>query len=220
MLGSPSNQRHRILAHRGLWDENTQPNSADALLAAWREGFGVETDLRDFGQQIVISHDIPDGDEIHLDELISLLVDIGSNPGQKFAANIKADGLEKLLKDLDWGNIEYFTFDMSFPTLYKLNQLKIPISLRISEFEPEDLKLATSFDINKYWLDSFTFDWFLETQQVPWDNPKAEVFVVSPELHNRDREQVWAWTKRMILAGHNVKLCTDNPFEFEEFIYG
>ena len=79
--------------------------------------------------------------------------------------------------------------------------------------------MATNFDINRYWLDSFTFDWFLETQQVPWNNPKAEVFVVSPELHNRERERVWAWTKSMILSGQNVKLCTDTPFEFEEFIY-
>lgn len=218
MLASPQNQRHRILAHRGLWDEKNKPNSIDALLGAWKEGFGIETDLRDLGQRIVISHDIPAGDEIHLDELIPLLAGIGSSTGQTFAANIKADGLEKLLKELEWGNIEYFTFDMSFPTLYKLNQFKIPTSIRISEFEPEDQMLAKTFSITKYWLDSFTFDWFLESERLPWSNPYAEVFVVSPELHNRDPEQVWAWTKRMILEGHNVKLCTDTPFEFEEYI--
>ena len=53
-----------IIAHRGLWQDTKNPNdkSAQNTLKAFERafegGFGVETDLRDFAGQIVISHDI------------------------------------------------------------------------------------------------------------------------------------------------------------------
>lgn len=48
-----------ILAHRGLWREPAERNSLAALEAALAESFGVETDVRDLGGQLVISHDPP-----------------------------------------------------------------------------------------------------------------------------------------------------------------
>lgn len=218
MFDSPGDIRHKILAHRGLWNENTHPNSLKALTSAWEEGFGIETDLRDYQNQIVISHDSPNGDEAKLQTLLLELHSKKTHPDQVFAANIKSDGLEKLIVAADWGNINYFAFDMSFPTLYKFWNLNIPISVRLSEFEVEDLKLSSYFSITRYWLDLFESDWFIQLDTLPWLVPDSEVFVVSPELHGRDPLEVWKWSKHQINNGVNIKICTDKPFELEGFL--
>ena len=48
-----------LLAHRGLWQEPAEKNSRIAFERAFQAGFGVETDLRDHGGTVVISHDPP-----------------------------------------------------------------------------------------------------------------------------------------------------------------
>ena len=96
MLESTPHTRNKILAHRGLWNEDVLPNSAQALTNAWEQGFGVETDLRDFQGQIVISHDPAQGNELYLGALLEKLNRIPVKfKGQDliFAANVKADGI-------------------------------------------------------------------------------------------------------------------------------
>ena len=48
----------KIIAHRGFWLEKSEQNSLKAFKKAFENGFGVETDVRDFNGELVISHDI------------------------------------------------------------------------------------------------------------------------------------------------------------------
>lgn len=48
-----------ILAHRGYWLYKEEENTLDAFQRAYENGFGIETDVRDYNEQLVISHNIP-----------------------------------------------------------------------------------------------------------------------------------------------------------------
>lgn len=38
-----------ILSHRGLWNKSSEQNTLEAFNLSFENGFGVETDLRDYG---------------------------------------------------------------------------------------------------------------------------------------------------------------------------
>ena len=48
----------QILAHRGLWTQTEEKNTVSAIKYAFQSGFGIETDLRDFQEKLVISHNV------------------------------------------------------------------------------------------------------------------------------------------------------------------
>ena len=107
---------------------------------------------------------------------------------------------------------------MSFPTTYKLWKLNIPISARISEYEIENIEQSRHFSIDKYWLDLFDSDWILEAEKLPWVLENPEIVVVSPELHGRNPLKVWEWAKQQIMNGTNLRICTDLPYELEDYL--
>ena len=84
-----------ILAHRGLWREAADQNSLAALRRALVEGFGVETDIRDFAGQLVISHDPPLAGAVPFGAFLDEYSKLGLS--QMLALNIKADGLTRLV---------------------------------------------------------------------------------------------------------------------------
>ena len=59
-----------ILAHRGCWGNEEEKNTLNAFKKAFELGFGVETDLRDICGKIVISHDMPKGNELSFEDLL------------------------------------------------------------------------------------------------------------------------------------------------------
>ena len=62
----------QILSHRGFWKTKEEQNTAIAFRRSFENGFGVETDIRDCGRELVISHDMPDGSQIKLDEFFEI----------------------------------------------------------------------------------------------------------------------------------------------------
>jgi len=86
-----------ILAHRGWWLTDNEKNSVEAFMRAWKAGYGVETDVRDTGGQLVISHNIPTGGELTFDAFLKLYHDHGA--GTMLALNIKSDGLTKAIAE-------------------------------------------------------------------------------------------------------------------------
>jgi len=98
-----------ILAHRGLWKKNHEKNSIIAFKRAFDNGFGVETDVRDFKDEIVISHDIPSKNSKKLEELLTTLESYSGD--FKLALNVKSDGLSINLKRLIMSyNIQNYFF--------------------------------------------------------------------------------------------------------------
>jgi glycerophosphoryl diester phosphodiesterase len=49
----------KIIAHRGMWFNKHEQNTLVAFERALENGFGIETDFRDFNGSLVISHDLP-----------------------------------------------------------------------------------------------------------------------------------------------------------------
>ena len=102
-----------LLSHRGFWKTADQKNTKEANELSFKNGWGIETDIRDYNKELVISHDIATDN----DYTTEFLFDQYRSAGIKgtLALNIKADGLSKmLLLLLEKYNIsDYFVFDMS-----------------------------------------------------------------------------------------------------------
>lgn len=194
-----------------MWTETKEMNTKIALLRALEHGFGIETDIRDFGTEIVISHDPAIGGELALEELFEAFAHSEST----LALNIKSDGLShKLAKIIpESERSHYFAFDMSGPEYFKYGELGIRTFDRRSEFE-------TGFGTGKkpdgIWLDAFTRDsWMLE-----WlaggDGETIDTVVVSPELHGRPHLDFWRGLKELNVTD-KLSICTDFPIEASIF---
>ena len=102
-----------IIAHRGFWKTWEERNSLKAFERSAGEGIGTETDFRDYLGKLVVSHNIADASCMNADDFFALY----DNTDKTLALNVKADGIQELLKEqLDKHNIKnYFCFDMSVP---------------------------------------------------------------------------------------------------------
>jgi glycerophosphoryl diester phosphodiesterase len=215
-LWNPGRQDMEIISHRGHWKAPTEKNQPEAFVRSFAGGFGVETDVRDSGGALVISHDLPMGGEMPLESFFALYVKHGQ-PGT-LALNIKADGLqESLRKSLDQFGIQrYFLFDMSVPDLLVSTRSGLTCFTRESEFEPKPLSLYAQ--ASGVWMDCFDSDWITEAAIEPHLKAGKSVCLVSPELHRRPYLSVWEKYKAVARkAEHRLMLCTDHPLEAKEF---
>lgn len=204
-----------FLAHRGYWLSLEEKNRRSALERAWDNSFGLEIDVRDAGGRLVISHDVPCGDEVAFDDFLTVYHQRAN--GSWMALNIKSDGLVLLLKQalVRYQVSNFFVFDMSTPELLNYEREGFPIAVRMSEFEREPLLTKTSTYI---WLDSFEERWFDESVLFRLLEMGKTVAVVSPELHCRDHWHDWKFLKNKGLHNHpRMMLCTDFPLEARRF---
>lgn len=86
----------KILAHRGFWNTLEEKNSLKALNRAFQNGYGIETDIRDYLGELVISHNIPDSKSPKLEELLSIYSE--EKYDLPLALNVKSDGIQSILK--------------------------------------------------------------------------------------------------------------------------
>jgi hypothetical protein len=188
-----------------------EKNTKVAFQRSFEYGFGTETDLRDRLGEIVISHDMPCGEEITLDDLLSLV----AHDSKLLAINIKADGLAKLLSKAmeKYSREKWFVFDMSIPDMRNHLEVGNPVFARMSEVEHTPPWFEK---IEGIWLDSFSDDWFDLTLIETLISQGKRVCVVSPELHGRHHLNLW--NKLLPIASENrLILCTDFPVQAKEF---
>ena len=203
-----------LLAHRGLWSQADQGNTLAALTRALEKGYGVETDVRDYGGRLVISHDPADSAAVDFSEFCRCYVEAGAC--STLALNIKSDGLADQLQQVlaEYGVTNYFVFDMSVPDAMRYAQRSLPLFSRHSEVEPH---VSLYEQCAGVWLDAFWSDWFEESNVVTHLNSGKDVCVVSPELHGRPKAAVWQWLREVHRPpGRRLMLCTDHPEEFEQ----
>ena len=198
----------KILAHRGYWKKEDEKNTKAAFERAFDNGFGIETDLRDIKGTIVISHNMPKGDEMTFEELLQL----SDGRNLPLALNIKADGqaeeIKRLLNKYNYTN--YFTFDMSIPDMVVELETGLKVFTGISDIVPNPIMFEKAKGV---WLDSFNSDWFGEKEIKDILNKGKEVCIVSPALHKREYTTVWERYKSF----KRIMVCTDYPQEAEEF---
>ena len=205
----------KIIAHRGFWKTEDEKNKRKAFIRAFDFGIGTETDLRDYAGKILISHDMPNGDEITFEDLL----DIMNGRNLLLALNIKADGLaDEIKKTLKkYNHTNYFTFDMSIPDMvYQINK-EIKIFTGLSDIVKSPILLEKAEGI---WLDSFYSDWYEEDiiDGILGENKK--VCIVSSDLHKRDNKKQWETIKKCkYFESDNLILCSDKLEEAFEYFF-
>lgn len=205
----------KIIAHRGYWKSEIEKNTATAFNRAISLGFGIETDVRDVGNKLMIAHDPFSVAEISFLDFYNDVKDLELT----FAINIKADGLsDHLAQIIDSGRKANFVFfDMSGPEHRKYIERKLSALNRVSEFERP---FAFPDQVDDFWLDSFES----ENWQKGWleENVRKarRVFIVSPELHGRKHLSFWRELLNIEFGNSSIFLCTDFPEEASLFFGG
>ena len=210
----------RIIAHRGFWRTPEEKNSINSILEAIKNGYGFETDLRDYHEKLVVSHNIADASSPEADSVFAALKD-KQGQGIVFAINIKCDGIAGLIKEQikKYGIEDYFVFDMSIPQTLEYKDAEIIYFARQSEFENTPVLYDGASGV---WVDGFeSTDWITEELIRGHLNRGKMVCIVSPELHKkRDYTVFWNRLKNMRITQDSLLLCTDYPDEAKEFFYG
>ncbi|MDR3527148.1 MAG: hypothetical protein P4L57_07685 [Rhizomicrobium sp.] len=205
----------KILAHRGHWREPAEKNTLAAFERAWSAGYGIETDLRDLGGSIVVSHDLPQIGAMDFETLLQAYAAQGKQT--PLALNIKADGLQKAVAhQLEKYQVaDYFVFDMSVPDSLAYLRSGMSTFLRLSEFEPWTV---LHDNIAGIWLDAFTGRWWTldDVRAITKQGRKAAI--VSAELHGRQHEELWQALQQLEPETKaELLLCTDFPEDAERY---
>lgn len=204
-----------ILSHRGYWKEPQEKNQAIAFERSFSMGFGTETDIRDFNENLTISHDIANRHSLSAETLFQIYQQY-QNP-LPLALNIKADGLQNQLKMLleKYHISQYFVFDMSIPDTIGYLNAGLTVFTRQSEYEPTP---AFYDQVQGVWMDGFESDWIQESHIAAHLNAGKQVCLVSPDLHKRPYELFWSMLKSIdCINNQNLMLCTDYPEIAEAF---
>jgi hypothetical protein len=146
--------------------------------------YGVELDLRDFGNKLILQHDpFKDGEEF--EKYLEYY-----NHGTMIL-NIKSERIEhKVLELLKKYNVKrYFFLDSSFPMIYLLSKNgEQNIALRFSEFEGIDTILNMKNKVNWIWVDCFSeLPIYKDNHKLLKDNG-FKFCLVSPELQNQSEK--------------------------------
>ncbi|MCV3383732.1 hypothetical protein L8T82_07740 [Campylobacter sp. IFREMER_LSEM_CL292] len=207
----------KIISHRGFWIENSEKNTLKSFERSFENNFGVETDLRDMLEQIVISHDMSNSSCLTLDDFFALCKRFSNN--FPLALNIKADGLQSILKEFlekyDVNN--YFVFDMSVPDALLYIKAGFNVFTRQSEYEEQPSFYNEACGV---WMDEFYEHWINEKIIREHLENNKKICIVSSELHKRDFKKEWQEYKEISKKLDNddsLMLCTDYPLQAREF---
>ena len=203
----------KIIAHRGLWKKQKNGNTMDGFLAAFNKGYGIETDIRDYDGKIVVSHNIASQDNFLFEDVLKLYKKIGCNAS--LAINIKADGLQRLLKKLiqQYDIQNYFVFDMSIPEQVVYHKEQFNVFTRMSDFESVPVLIDKAQGI---WMDEWESSWINPEIIKKYTEKGKLISIISPEIHGRDYSPLWNNLKQFKKMDE-VMLCTDIPEIAEEY---
>lgn len=169
--------------------------------------YGIEVDLRDSGDRIVMQHDPyikPESEDFeHFLE---------SYRHKLIILNVKSERIElrvqQLMKRFSIEN--YFFLDSSFPMLRLLvQQGERRIAVRFSEYEPIESALAVAGQVEWVWVDCFT------RMPLTKDSYAAlkqhfKLCIVSPELQGRSVDTITEFAEQ--LRPYDVDaICTKRP---------
>lgn len=201
-----------IIAHRGLWQYEYEKNQLSALERAFEEGYGIETDIRDYRGKLVISHDIADDKAPLLEDMLKIYSKLKCSAW--LALNIKADGLQnKIMEAVEkYKVINYFLFDMSIPEMVQYKNYNLNYFTRNSDIEASCVLYEYADGV---WIDSFfSKNWLSEDIVRCHIEAGKKIGIISPEIHNFPYQNLWEMLKKTgICENSNVLLCTDKPKE-------
>lgn len=204
----------KIIAHRGMWLVPEEKNTLIAFNRALDHGFGIETDFRDRDGYLVVSHDLPDEKSLDAEIFFDLCNEYPN--ADPHAINVKSDGLQSLLSVYlkGWSSKQYFIFDMSIPDTLGYLSAQLNTFSRVSEYEAyQDFGGMT----NGVWVDGFLGEWYSMELLQGYLQAGQALVIVSPELHGRDHQSLWAMIKSIDSPDNGLMLCTDLPLEARKY---
>ena len=164
--------------------------------------FGVEVDVRTYGDRLIIHHD-----PFQMGEDFESWLSFYSHG--TLILNVKEEGLEeRLIKLMQVRGIhDYFFLDQSFPFLRKYAVLgERRCAVRVSEFESLDTALSLAKNIDWVWVDCFTKFPLSAEDSVDLREAGLKLCVVSPELQGRDPEIEIAQMRSLL---RDTGICID-----------
>jgi hypothetical protein len=167
--------------------------------------FGVELDLRDFGDRLILRHDaFGDGEDFE-----PYLAEYRHGP---LVLNVKSERIEHRVLELlrKYRAEDYFFLDSSFPMIRLLSSRgERRIAVRFSEFEPLEGCLALAGKVDWVWVDCFTKMPFTPESYAALKK-HFRLCAVSPELQGRPAESIPVYAAD--LAPYPVDaVCTKRP---------
>jgi hypothetical protein len=175
-------------------------------LAEIPSSYGVELDLRDKGDRLILQHDpFSDGEDFH-DYVKQYHHDT-------MILNVKSERIEhRVLEEIQAAGTvrDYFFFFFSYPMIRALVASgERRIAVRFSEFEPVESALGLAGQVDWVWVDCFT--------RLPLDDdsyarlsPHFRICIVSPELQGHGLEQIPKFAEK--LRDYKVDaICTKRP---------
>lgn len=163
----------QIIAHR----RNTREQ-----LEATPPEYGVELDIRSFGEDLVIHHD-----PFVAGERFEHWLEAYRHG--TLILNVKEEGLEPRLIALmaSKGIEDYFFLDQSFPYLIKWSKAgEHRCAVRVSEFESVETALTLGGKVDWVWVDCFTHFALTRAEAERLRGAGFKLCLVSPELQGRD----------------------------------
>lgn len=156
------------------------------LLAETSVEWGVEIDVRSYGEKLVVHHD-PFVDAISVEEWLT------GYQHQLVTLNTKEEGLEtRLLKLMEKHNVQDFFFlDQSFPFLIKTAKSgESRCAVRVSEYESVETALTLAGMVQWIWVDVFTRFPLTKRDYERLKDAGFRLCLVSPELQNHPLEVI------------------------------
>jgi hypothetical protein len=194
-----------LIAHRR--------NTINELIATPAR-FGIEVDIRSYGDKLVIHHDpFIEGESF---EAWLAVYQHGT-----LILNVKEEGLEARLIELmkTRGIVDYFFLDQSFPFLIKWSKAgERRCAVRVSEFETIETALTLTGKVDWVWVDCFTHFSLSQQDAQQLKNAGFKLCLVSPELQGRNAEiEIPQLARLLIERGIKAEaVCTKRPDLWEE----
>ncbi len=167
--------------------------------------YGVELDIRDKYDHLIVTHDAFEKGE----DWENYLTEYGH---QLMIANVKTEGIEKrIIEDLRMKNINnYFLLDVSLPFLVKLsNEGFKNMAIRFSEYEPIELAAKFLNKVNWVWVDCFT-QLPLNSENYSFFKNNFKICLVSPELQGHSLDKITEFKDQLQHLPIDA-VCTKKP---------
>lgn len=167
--------------------------------------YGVEFDIRDKFDEIVLQHDAFKNGEKWIDYLQHY-------SHKLMIANIKTEGVEQqIIENLENHKVEhFFLLDVSLPMLVKFSNKGFKkMAVRFSEYEPIELALRFAGKVDWLWVDCFSY-LPLNIDNIQQLKKYFKICIVSPELQQHDAMLIAEF--RQQIQGFEIDaVCTKLP---------
>jgi hypothetical protein len=196
----------KLIAHRR--------NTIEDLIATPVK-YGIEVDIRSYGDHLVIHHDAFVKGE-------SFEAWIACYNHGTLILNVKEEGLEARLIELmkTYRISDFFFLDQSFPFLVGWSKLgERRCAVRVSEFESIDTAITLSGKVDWVWVDCFSHFPLNKNEALRLKDSGFKLCLVSPELHGVKADEVIKQFIATIKANaiNPNAVCTKRPDLWEAY---